>query len=415
MSPARQICDSEPQVLISTGEVSGDLIGAGLAKALLACDPSARLWGVGGFRMEEAGVRIIDNTNLLGSVGITEPLSTVPGVMRTFRRIRDHVRNRRPDVAVLIGHEFFHMILARWLRAGGIPTVAYFPPQVWIWRRLAGPIARSYDLILTSFPEEHRVYRMAGGNVLFVGHYLRDLLKPVSPEGRAAARHELGLDGPGPVIGLLPGSRMQEVDRLLPLFLDAAEDLRRGEPQARFVVPAAESSFAKAAERLIENRAWKDRVTVTRGSHQAMTASDLIISCSGTATLEAMLIGVPMVIVYQVSGITWLVVEFLDRSGLIHSKTAGLPNLIAGKRLVPEIIQYEAVPSQIGREALSILHDPGRQQRIKADFETVAAMMGEPGAAERAARAVMSKKSGPIGPGVLAAPIEGRAMIKSYK
>ena len=384
-----QTCDRRLQILISTGEVSGDLIGASLAGALHAREPDARLWGVGGFRMEAEGVRIIDNTNLLGSVGITEPLGTVPGVMRTFRRIRDHVQRRRPHAAVLIGHEFFHLILARWLKAKGIPTVAYFPPQVWIWRRLARPIARSYDMLLTSFPEEHRVYEKAGGNVRFVGHYLRDILSPVSSQGRDAARRELGLYGPGPVIGLLPGSRMQEVDRLMPLFLDAAEWVRRAQPLARFILPAAESDFAEAAERRVAKRPLKDALMVTRDGVQAMKASDLIISCSGTATLEAMLLGVPMVIVYQVSGITWLAVEFLDRSGLIHSKTAGLPNLIAGRSLVPEIIQYEAVPSRIGREALSILNDDGRRRRTRADFKAVAAAMGDPGAAERAARAVI--------------------------
>ena len=379
--------DRKIRILLSAGEVSGDMIAAHLADTLQAICPGVELSGVGGKRMEGAGVKVLLNTSHLGSVGITEPLATIPGLLRTFRCIRTHVRREKPDTAVLIGHEFFHLILARWLRANCVRTIAYFPPQVWLWKSLAKPIARSFDWILTSFMEEHRVYRQAGGRVIFVGHYLCDHLKEVSAEDRKAARRSEGLALSGKLVGLYPGSRLQEVNTLVPFLLDAAQRLVVKDPSIQFIVPVAESHL----EGRIRERGLTKWVHLSRNSLTAMAACDVVILCSGTATLEAAMMGVPMIILYKVSRITWLTVEFLDLTGLIDSKTIGLPNLLSDKKVVPEMIQSEVTASRLSEEVWSILKDNHRKARMKEQLRLVKAQLGERGTTERAARIILKK------------------------
>ena len=181
------------RIFISAGEVSGDIAGSHLAEALLRVNPGVRLSGVGGERMRRAGVEVLFDTNHLRSVGLSESLSTLPGLKRTVSEIRSHLSRSRPDVAVLIGHEVFHMFLARWLRTKGIPIVSYFPPQVWLWGKVARWIAPGFDRILTSFLEEHDVYHGVVGRAIFVGHYLRDVIGSADSERRQDIRRNLQL------------------------------------------------------------------------------------------------------------------------------------------------------------------------------------------------------------------------------
>jgi lipid-A-disaccharide synthase len=164
--------------------------------------------------MTDSGVQLLTHTNRLGSVGLTEPLATIPGLVRAFVKIRRHILDATPDAAVLIGHDLFNTILARWLQRRRIRCVCFFPPQVWLWRSLAGPIARPYRCMLTVFPEEQQVYEKVGGRAIFVGHYLRDEILPITSEARAAARDRCGFAADDRVVALLPGSRPQEVRQL---------------------------------------------------------------------------------------------------------------------------------------------------------------------------------------------------------
>ena len=231
------------RILLSAGEVSGDLIGAGLAQAIRTIDPGVILSGVGGGRMEEAGVDVFFKTNHLGTVGIGEAMDTIPTILRSFKAIRLHVSRNRPDLVVLIGHDVFHLLLSRWFRADNIDSLSYFPPNVWLWRGIAGLIAKSYDCILTSFPEEDAVYRKGGAQTVFVGHYLRDQIHTVLPEARRVARESLKIDTRCRLVSLLPGSRLHEVERLMPVFLESAREMIRTDPQIRFVLPPSQRAF----------------------------------------------------------------------------------------------------------------------------------------------------------------------------
>jgi lipid-A-disaccharide synthase len=383
-----------PSILFSTGEVSGDVIGALLARELKAKCPELRLWGVGGGRMRAAGVRILADGNPLGSAGITEPLKTLPAVFKSFVSILTGVHQERPDAAVLIGHEVFNLILSRWLRRKGILTIAYFPPQIWIWRKATPLIARCYDYILTSFIEEDAVYRRAGGRTVFVGHYLLDLLKEVSPEEKGAARQALGLTQQHRIIGILPGSRLQEVTMLGPIFLDSAAQMATRDPSLRFVLPVADPCLEEGLTRLIRHRRLEQSVFLNRDSQKSLAASDLVILCSGTATLEAALMKLPMVIVYRVSRITIMVVRLLVMTKLMDSETVGLPNLLSGESMVVELRQADAHPSKVADAAWRLLTDEIEQSRPQNALQRLTTLLGPTGAMKRAAQAILERSRG---------------------
>ena len=383
--------DRKIRIFLSAGEVSGDLIGADLARAIQATHPNVVLSGVGGTRMEQAGVRVFFKNNHLGTVGIGEAFDTIPEILSSFKHIRRHVLRTKPDLAVLIGNDVFHLVLSSWLRTKDIATVSYFPPNVWLWRGIAGIIARSYDCILTSFLQEDHVYENAGANTVFVGHNLRDQIDAISPEGRRAARLSLGINTKIQLISLLPGSRLHELKRLMPVFLETVSEMIRIDPLIRFVLPIADPYFEKTIQAWIRQADLEKCIQLTYDSRKAMSASDLAIACSGTATLEATLMGLPMIILYRVSRSSWLAVRILDATGLIESKTAGLPNLLAGQRIVPEMIQSELEPARLAREAMAILRNPARQAFMKASFQELKTQLGEKGGVARAARVILEK------------------------
>ena len=285
----RTATEDSLRILFSTGEVSGDIAAAALAAALRRACPGADLVGVGGPRLAHAGMRLLFNTNHLGSVGITEPLNAVPGSLKALRRIRRSVRESPPSAAILVGHDVFNMVLARWLRKKGVLTLAYFPPQVWLWRAVARRIGSLYDHVLTSFREEHEVYARAGAKVHFVGHFLLDEVGAVSPAARDAARAALGIPPGGRVIGVFPGSRSHEIRSIGPVLLDAAMRLHARRPELRFVLPVADPCNETDVRRLLDSRARPLPVLLTRDGRGSLAACDLAMLCSGTVTLEAAL------------------------------------------------------------------------------------------------------------------------------
>ena len=364
------------RIFVSTGEVSGDVVGALLARRVLAERPDTVLFGVGGARMREAGVEVDFPTNHLGAVGITEAIAKLPAFLRAVGAIRRRVLSDRPDAAVLIGNDVFNVLLGRWLRWKGIATVSYFPPQVWIWGALGRWIARSFDLILTSFPEEERVYSRGEARTAFVGHYLCDVLRPVTPEERIEARGRLGVDAQGTVVGLLPGSRSQEVDKLAPVFLDAVRGLLdRKKEGLTFLLPVAEPLYAERIAAAVRVRGLEGAVRLVPGSHDAMRAADLLVTASGTATLEAALLGVPMVAVYRVSAITRAVVRTAIRLGLMASETFALPNLVLGRPVVPELKQGEARASSVERVAWGLIADAAAREEMRGALLAVSGQL----------------------------------------
>lgn len=382
------------RVFISAGEVSGDTAGAGLAGAIATRRPGVSIFGIGGSRMAKAGVEIDCSTNHLGAVGVSEAFGTLPTLWGVLSTVRDRIRRTPPDVAVLIGNDVFSVLLARRLRASGIPTVSFFPPQVWIWGSLAGITARSFDLILTCFPQEQEVYGRSGSRcgtkVTYVGHYLTRAFAPRSLESMAAARHTLKLEDRIQVIGLLPGSRTHEVKVLCPLLLEAAGRLLAQGREARFLIPVADPSLTGLIQPEIEASGLSGQIVVAGNSRLVMESSDLLLLASGTASFEAALLGVPMVVVYRVSALTNAIVRTAIRLGLIENDTVGLPNLILGHRAVPEFKQRKATVDDVVREAAAILDNPDRASRMLAALTEVAQRMSGGDSLTLAADAVLA-------------------------
>jgi lipid-A-disaccharide synthase len=384
------------RVFISAGELSGDIVGARLVTELRRRDPAMQLFGTGGRRMADAGLEVDSNTNDIGVVGVTEALATLPSVLRAYRTIRRRVVEVEPNVAVLIGNDVFNVFLARSLGKLGIPTIAFFPPQVWVWRSLARFIARSYDAIITSFPAEHLVYRTADATALvsFVGHYLVDDLQPVTTAERQSARDTLGMPPDARVIGLLPGSRHNEWSALMPVLLEAARALEQREPGLRFVVAAAETVSDAAVTAMLSGRGHRTGVHVSRDSRTVMRAADLLLMASGTATLEAALLNVPMIIAYKVSAITHVTVLTAIRLGLIDSYRVGLPNLVLGHAAVPEVLQTRATGPIVADEAWQLLSDPARSLAMRTALAGVATRLKGTHPIEQVANIVLSWADG---------------------
>jgi len=342
-------------VLLSSGEVSGDIIGASIANELRRRDPAVRIWGLGGVRMRAASVQICRATNHLGRVGVSESFSAIWPLLRAFHDVRRRVLRERPDVAVLIANDVFNAILGRWLRSIGVPTVAVFPPQVWIWRSLLPLFCRSYDAVAASFDDEARLYR-AHVRTLFVGHPLADTLEWASEDVRRRSREALGVRGR--VIGLLPGSRTHEIRVLAPILVRAATMLRERWRDLGFVMAVADPEQRATLSEIIQRSAPEAEIHLVDGSADVLRASELLLLASGTATLEASLIGTPMVVAYRVSPLTVAVVRAAIRLGLMDSETIALPNLLLRETVVPEVRQKDLTAERVACEASLLLEDP---------------------------------------------------------
>ncbi|MGH7319351.1 MAG: lipid-A-disaccharide synthase [Candidatus Rokuibacteriota bacterium] len=368
-------------VLLVAGEASGDLHGATLARALSALAPDLALAGMGGARMAAAGVQILHGIDQAAVVGGTEVLGRLPALLRILRDLSRRLREARPRVLVVIDFPDFNLRLARRARRLGIPVVYFVAPQVWAWRRgRLAVMARDVTRVLAVFPFEVGLYHEAGVPVEFIGHPLLDVLPSFA---RAPARQGLATDREL-LIGLLPGSRIAEVRRHLPVLLGAAERIRNGEPRARFVVPVAPTISPGSVTR--SARAAALGVHVLPGeAYRVMAAADLLLVASGTATLEAACYGTPMVVLYRLSGLSYALARLLVR-GVSH---ISLPNIIAGHGAVPELIQGQATPARLARTALALLGDETARAHQRALLLEVRARLGQAGAGERAARAVL--------------------------
>lgn len=371
------------RVLVSAGEVSGDIAGARVAEAILHRG-GARVSGLGGARMAAAGVELLASATHLGTVGVSESLRAVPGMVRPVLALRKMMRDDPPDAALLIGNDIFNVLLGRWCRASGVPTVSYFPPQVWIWRSLAWLFSRSFDVVAASFPEEEETYARHV-QTEFVGHYLADVLAPPTAKCRAEARAALGMQQGVRVVAVLPGSRGQEIRGLVPILLGAASRVAAAHDGVQLLLPLSDSRFEPEIVAGLEDAGLSTRVRIVSDSHLAMRASDLILAASGTATLEATLLGVPMVVVYRVSRLTHLVVKGAIAAGLMHGETVALPNLLLGRRVVPELTQSRATADAAAREALRLLADEEAMEVMRRDLRSARELVARGEAIDRVA------------------------------
>ncbi|MBF7729712.1 lipid-A-disaccharide synthase [Pseudomonas sp. N040] len=342
------------RVALVAGEASGDILGAGLMQALKARHPGVEFLGVGGPRMEAEGLRSYFPMERLSVMGLVEVLGRLFELLWRRRRLIRTLLAERPDVFIGIDAPDFNLGLELKLRRAGIRTVHYVSPSVWAWRqKRVFKIRQACDLMLTLFPFEARFYQEHGVPVRFVGHPLANTI-PLQVD-RAAARRSLDLADEATVVALLPGSRGGEVSRLGPLFLDAAERLSLLRPGLRFVLPCASPARREQLEQLLIGRNLPLGLLDGR-SHEALAACDAVLIASGTATLEALLHQRPMVVAYRVANLTYRILRRLIKTTLFS-----LPNLLAGRQLVPEFIQDAATPAALA-EAMSTLLQDGQAQ-----------------------------------------------------
>jgi lipid-A-disaccharide synthase len=369
-----------PEIFISAGEVSGDQHAAALLTEVRRLRPDVSAWGVGGPRLADAGQRQVAGIEQLSLVGITEVLPKLGSILALLRRLGRELARRRPAVVLLVDAPDFNLRLAKAAHALGLRVVYFITPQVWAWRRgRLGDIRRTVDLALCILPFEEAFFREAGVRAEYVGHPLVDLVSPSAPE--RLLRAGLGLDPERPVIALLPGSRPGEVRALLPSLLGASKLLSRRTPCPQFVVPAASPALRALlaplageplAARIVEGRAW-----------DCLAAADAAVVASGTATLEAALIGTPFVAVYRVSLLSHAIAR-----RLVHTRWVSLPNLLLGEPAVRELLQDECRPETIAEQVERFLDDPAAAVRHREKCGKVRALLGPGGAAARAAAAV---------------------------
>mgnify|MGYP001560372404 FL=1 len=370
------------ELMIVAGEASGDLHGATLAHHLRRLAPSVALSGMGGSRMAAAGVGLLSDVSRLAVVGAGEAIGRLPGLYRAYRGLVRRLRERPPRAVVLIDFPEFNLRLARAARRCGVPIVYFVPPQVWAWRPWrARLIARLTTRVLVVFPFEVPLYEAVGARVQFVGHPLLDGLKTLPT--RREARGSLGVTADTTLVGLLPGSRKEEVERLLPEMTGAAARIAEARPGAQFVLAPAPTVDRALVDALLETAPVKIS-RVSAGTHDIMAASDLLLIASGTATLEAALIGTPMVVCYRVSRLS----ELLGRL-LIRIPWISLVNIVAGRAVVPELLQRDASAQRLAAEALRLLASPTECQAQRAAFSEIREKLGTAGVGERVARSVL--------------------------
>ncbi|HUF47548.1 MAG TPA: lipid-A-disaccharide synthase [Vicinamibacterales bacterium] len=372
-----------PRVLVSCGEASGDLYAGALVSALRSRAPGVRVSGFGGAALAGAGATLLGDYRGFAVTGLSEALTVLPRSWRMLRTIEAAARADRPDVFVAIDFPDFNFRLLPVLHGLGVPVVYYVSPQLWAWR--AGrmkTLRRHVAKMLVIFPFEAAIYERAGVPVTFVGHPLVDLA-PVTTDRTALARAH-GLDPALPIVALLPGSRPNEVVRLLPVLVDAAGLICTRVPGAQFVVARAPA----LDDRVFEPVASTTRLpmaVISGDTDSVLAAADVAVTASGTATVQAALHGCPMVIVYKVSPSTYA----LGRR-LVRVSTYGMANLVAGRPVVPELIQEACTPERVAGEAVSLLTDQARADAMRQDLADVRAKLGTPGASDRAAEAVLA-------------------------
>ena len=372
------------------GESSGDNLGAALIRALRAQVPEARFAGVAGPAMRAAGCESWAAASELAVMGLFEVLHHLPRLLRLRRRIRGQMLALRPDVFVGIDAPEFNLNLAPALHRSGLRTVQYVSPQVWAWRRgRARRMAQYLDQVLCLLPFERDVYDEVGLRAVFVGHPLADQLPLVPDQG--AALGELGLSAEAPVIAVLPGSRIGEVTRLRDDFAGAVAWLAGRRAGLQFVAPMADARTRNLFEQALARHAPGVRVQLIDGrARTALTAANVALVASGTATLETLLCKRPMVVAYRLGALTALA---LRGFGMLKSPYFAQPNLLAGRRVVPELAQGEVTPERLGREVERWLDEPEAAAELRALFTTIHRQLQQ-GASARAAAAILEISRG---------------------
>jgi len=369
------------RILIVAGEASGDLHGSHLVQALKTLHPDSRFWGVGGKKMRAEGVETFFDIERMGAVGAVEILGELPFYIKIYRTLAREISSGKYDAAILIDYPTLNLRLAKLCKRAEVPVFYFISPQIWAWRK--GRIKQIRETVSRMFvvlPFEERLYREADVDAEFLGHPFADKVHP-SMDKEDACR-EFNLDSGRTIVGLLPGSRKNEIQSLLDVMIEAAQKIQNELGNCQFVLPVADSIDPEIIQQRLKGHPLNIRF-VTGKTYDVMNCSDFLIIASGSATLEAGILGCPMVIVYKLNPVTY----FLARI-LIDTEMIGLVNIVAGEKVVPELIQREATPANIEREAVHLLKNPERLKAVRSRLLKIRESLGKPGVMNRVAQSI---------------------------
>ena len=374
---------TDPKILIVAGEPSGDLHASSLVREMRSLHPKISFFGMGGKRMEEEKVEILHGIEDLALMGFWEVFSHLPKIQKAFRILIRALKERKPDLVLLVDYPGFNLRLARLAKRNGFKVLYFITPQVWAWGKWRlEQIKNCVYRALLILPFEKNLFQESGIPSTYVGHPLLDMVH--ADLSRSELCSLLNLPPENPLIGILPGSRKGEVKRILPLMLQCAEEIQKNS-KASFVIPIAPGLEEKEISKRANHRISQLR-TINGKTYEVMKNADLLLVASGTATLEAALFGTPMLILYKLSLLSYWIGK-----RIVRIRNLGLVNIVAEERVVPEFIQFNATPKKIVPEAISLLTDEERRRKIKEDLKRIRERLGKPGATRRAAEAVLAE------------------------
>ncbi len=374
-------------IMLIAGEASSDFHGACLAREIFASSQDIRITGMGGQAMAEAGVEVVFGFSDLSAIGIVEVLGKISAGFKRLGQVVAFLKEEKPDVLVVIDFPEFNIRLGKIASDMGIPSIYYFPPTVWAWRKKrANTIARYFKKVICVFPFEAEVFRDAGAEVAFFGHPLLDVVKPDRQE--EMIYHDLSLDPSRRVLGILPGSRKGEIQRLLPVMLEATGKILEKFPDIQPVIVLAPTIEDEDILPYLKSVSFKPTL-VRDCTYDVLSICRLVLIASGTATLEAAILSVPMVILYKLNWLTYLLGRFLIRIPFI-----GLPNIIAGKEVVPELVQTEANVRNVVEKASMLLENDHIRIGVQKKLAEVREKLGEYGATKKVAGLIIDMIKG---------------------
>ena len=376
----RKDSNDRSRIIISTGEASGDLHGAGLISAIKKLAPDIDVCGMGGKALQEQGVELLYNVSSLAVTGFIEVFSHLSDIRAAKNGMEQRLKEWRPHLLILIDYPDFNLMLAKKAKQLGIPVLYYISPQVWAWRSgRVKKINRLVDRMAVILPFEQEFYRQKHMEVDFVGHPLLDSVKLACSKKEFLKRH--GIPGNGTRVGILPGSRKKEISSILPVFLESAKKLYEQRKDLVFLLPLASTLTREDLEENGLNNYGLDIKVVSENRYDLMAACDAVMAASGTVTLELAILNIPMVVSYRTSPLTY----FLGRR-LIKVQFASLVNLVAGKEVVEELLQDDARPDRIAAAVMRILKDKERSSLMREQLAHVCKQLGKPGASDRTAQ-----------------------------
>jgi len=369
------------KLMIIAGETSGDLQAANLIKSLKQIDPHIEIFGMGGKKMQAEGVEIIHDITGLAVVGFFEVLKHFVTFKKIFDDLENILETRKPDAVILVDYPGFNLRFAKVIKEKNIPVIYYISPQIWAWgENRIHEIKKCVDKMIVVFGFEENIYKEAGVKVSFVGHPFLDIVKPLWKREETIKICHLKHDSIK--IALMPGSRKKEIEKHLPAMLKACEIIKKKFSNAEFIISRIKELDQRLYNKIIHKSKIKPH-SLDNKPYEVMDIADLVIVSSGSATLEVAIMGKPMVIVYKTSFLTWFLAKYL-----IKIPNIGLVNIVAGQRIVPELVQFKATPKNIAKESLDILTSHKKIHEIKENLGKVKSKLGETNASSRAAHAI---------------------------